>query len=45
LVPLKVYLKNGKAKVELAVGRGKNLHDKREASKQKEAQREIRTHR
>lgn len=45
LVPLKIYLKNGKAKVELAVCKGKNLHDKREASKQKEAQKEMRSHR
>lgn len=42
LVPLKIYLKNGKAKVEIAVCRGKNIHDKREANKQKDAQREIR---
>lgn len=45
LVPLKIYIRNGKAKVELAVCRGKNLHDKREANKQKDAQREIRKYR
>jgi SsrA-binding protein len=42
LVPLKLYFKGGLAKVELAVARGKQLHDKREASKKADAQREIR---
>jgi SsrA-binding protein len=42
LVPLALYFKNGRAKVELAVARGKQLHDKREAAKQADAQREIR---
>src|SRR5262249_25109759 len=42
LVPLKVYFKNGVAKVELAIAQGKQLHDKREAKKKQEAQREIR---
>jgi SsrA-binding protein len=42
LVPLKLYFKNGRAKVELAVARGKQLHDKRQAKKKAEAQREIR---
>jgi SsrA-binding protein len=41
LVPLRIYFKNGKAKVELAVARGKQLHDKREDKKRTEAQREI----
>jgi len=41
LVPLKMYFKNGIAKVELAVARGKQQHDKREAQKKAEAQREI----
>ena len=41
LVPLRMYFKHGLAKVELAVGRGKQLHDKREASKKAEANREI----
>ncbi|MEW6724697.1 MAG: SsrA-binding protein SmpB [Bacillota bacterium] len=31
LVPLKLYWKNGRAKVEVALARGKKLHDKREA--------------
>lgn len=42
LVPLRMYFKNGRAKVELAVARGKQVHDKREAKKKAEAQREIR---
>ena len=41
LVPLRLYFKNGKAKVELAVARGKQTHDKRQDMKKKEAQREI----
>jgi SsrA-binding protein len=42
LVPLRMYFKNGRAKVELAVARGKQQHDKRDAKKKAEAQREIR---
>ncbi len=42
LVPLRLYFKQGKAKVELAVAAGKKLHDKREAQKKADAQREIR---
>lgn len=45
LVPLKMYLKEGKAKIELAVCRGKKLHDKRQANKQRDAQREMCRHR
>ena len=41
LVPLRIYFKNGRAKVELAVAKGKQTHDKREAKKKAEAQREI----
>jgi SsrA-binding protein len=42
LVPLKMYFKNGRAKVELAVARGKQLHDKRQSAKKADAQKEIR---
>ncbi len=42
LVPLRLYFKHGRAKVELAVARGKQLHDKRETLKKADAQREIR---
>ncbi|MGM0902664.1 SsrA-binding protein SmpB [Mesobacillus persicus] len=41
LVPLKVYLKNGYAKVLLGLARGKKKYDKREDLKKKEAKREI----
>lgn len=41
LVPLQIYFKDGRAKVEIAVARGKQQHDKREAKKKAEAQREI----
>ena len=42
LVPLKMYFKDGRAKVELAVARGKQLYDKRQALKKADAQRDIR---
>jgi SsrA-binding protein len=42
LVPLRMYFKHGLAKVEIAVAKGKQLHDKRQASKKTDAQREIR---
>jgi SsrA-binding protein len=42
LIPLRLYFKDGVAKVELAVASGKQQHDKREAKKKAEAQREIR---
>ncbi|PLR67272.1 MULTISPECIES: SsrA-binding protein SmpB [Bacillaceae] len=41
LVPLKVYLKNGFAKVLLGLGKGKKKYDKREDLKKKEAKREV----
>ena len=41
LVPLRLYFKRGKAKVEIAVARGKQTHDKREALKKAEAKREM----
>jgi SsrA-binding protein len=41
LVPTKIYLKDGRIKVELAVGRGKKLHDKREAARAREAEAEA----
>ena len=41
LVPLRLYFKNGRAKVELAVAKGKQHHDKRETLKKKDAEREI----
>ena len=41
LVPTKAYLKNGRVKSEIAVGRGKKLHDKREAKRKRETEREM----
>ena len=41
LVPLKIYFKNGKVKVLIAVARGKKSFDKRESIKQKDAKREL----
>jgi SsrA-binding protein len=42
LIPLRMYFKNGRAKVELAIGRGKQMHDKRQSLKKADAQREMR---
>ena len=41
LVPLRLYWKNGRAKVELGLARGKRLHDKRETIKRRESDREV----
>lgn len=41
IIPLRVYLKNGLAKVEIAVAKGKKLHDKRKAIAERDTQREI----
>jgi len=42
LIPLSLYLKDGVVKVEIALGRGRKLHDKREKLKKEAAQAEIR---
>lgn len=44
LVPLKVYFKEGKAKVLMGICRGRQKHDKREDLKRTQARREIRQH-
>lgn len=41
IVPLQLYFKDGKVKVELAVAKGKQTHDKREALKKADAKRDI----
>lgn len=41
VVPTRVYLKNGRIKVEIAIARGKRVHDKRESIQAREAEREI----
>ncbi|MEX2291857.1 MAG: SsrA-binding protein SmpB [Mycobacteriales bacterium] len=42
LVPLSLYFKDGRAKVELALGRGRKSHDKRQVLAERDAQKEIR---
>src|SRR5262249_57976288 len=42
LVPLRMYFKRGRAKVEIGVARVKQLYDKRQDQKKSQAQREIR---
>ena len=42
LIPLKIYFSGKNAKVEIALGRGRNVHDKRQVVKDREAQREMR---
>jgi SsrA-binding protein len=41
LIPLKLYIKGNRAKLELGLARGKKLYDKREAIKEREAARDI----
>jgi SsrA-binding protein len=41
LVPLSLYFKDGKAKIELAVAKGKKVHDKRSALMERQANREV----
>ena len=41
LIPLKVYLKDGRMKLELGLCKGKQLHDKRDTAADRDAQREI----
>ncbi len=41
LIPTQIYLKRGFVKVEVGLGKGKKLHDKREKIKKKDTQREI----
>lgn len=42
LIPLNIYITHGLCKMEIAVARGKNLHDKRESAKKRDVEREIR---
>ncbi len=41
IVPLQVYLKDGRAKLEIAVAKGKKLYDKRASMAERDARREI----
>jgi len=42
IVPIRIYLKGGRAKLEIAVARGKQLHDKRNAIAKRDQERELR---
>ena len=41
IVPTRIYFKDGRAKIEIAVGRGKDRFDKRDSIKQREQRREV----
>lgn len=41
LVPMELYFKGGRAKVRLALAKGKKLHDKRDDARKKDAEREM----
>ncbi|WP_130836717.1 SsrA-binding protein SmpB [Lachnoclostridium sp. Marseille-P6806] len=41
IVPLQVYLKDGRAKLEIGLAKGKKLYDKREDTKKRELRREV----
>lgn len=41
LIPVRMYLKGGRAKMEIATARGKDLYDKRQTSKNRDAAREM----
>ena len=41
LVPLRLYFKQGMVKAELAIARGKNVHDKRQSTAKRDAQRQM----
>ena len=41
IVPMRVYLKGGRAKVEIALARGKKLYDKREAIAKRDRERDA----
>ncbi len=41
IVPLRIRLKNGRAKVDIGVARGKKLYDKRQASAERDAKRDM----
>ena len=43
IVPLQLYFKDGRAKVEIALARGKKAHDKRQALSERDAKREMQT--
>jgi SsrA-binding protein len=42
IIPLAIYFKGGRAKVEIGVAKGKHHHDKRDAIRKKEMDRDVR---
>ena len=40
-IPLRIYLKDGKAKIEIALAKGKTLYDKRESDKKRDMERQA----
>jgi SsrA-binding protein len=44
LIPLKLYFKDGKAKVEIGLAKGKRQYEKRDSIKEREAKREVERH-
>lgn len=44
IIPLRVYLKDGRAKVQIAVAKGKKLYDKRQTLAKRDAEREVERH-
>ena len=42
LIPTKIYFKGSKVKIEIAIGKGKKLFDKRESQKEKDVQKKLR---
>lgn len=44
VVPTKIYFKNGRAKLEIALAKGKKLYDKRETEKKRDDEREMDRH-
>jgi SsrA-binding protein len=41
IIPVKIYIKNGRAKIEIAVAKGKKLYDKRQILEKKDMERDI----
>jgi SsrA-binding protein len=41
IVPLRLYFKSGRAKLEIGLARGRKLHDKRSALRERETRREM----
>jgi len=42
IIPVRIYLKQGRAKLEISIARGKNLHDKRNSIAKRDQERELR---